>query len=133
KWCARTAQAAVRRSPGWAIVLLAAASLAPLPSVTASAAEPDGEAASAGVSAQDVYAPPRSDGQIQAGHAQGQIWLLAGEPRQATVTVQVGDQGVLVVDTGVREMAKALLAQIQRLAQAGSTDQRAIRYVIDTD
>ena len=81
----------------------------------------------------DVYAPAQGDGQIHPLHAQGQIWLMAGEPGQSNVAVQVGTQGVLVVDTGTQPMAGKLLEQIQQLARQHGGDQRAIRYVVDTD
>lgn len=114
-------------------IVMATASLAALPYAAASAAEPNGEAAQSGTPAQDVYAPPRTDGHIQPYQAQGQVWLMAGEPREVGVAVQIGNQGVLVVDTGVNDMAKDLLQQIQRLDQEKGGDQKAIRYVIDTD
>jgi glyoxylase-like metal-dependent hydrolase (beta-lactamase superfamily II) len=43
------------------------------------------------------------------------------------VTVQVGDEGVLVVDTGVASSTDALVAEIERLAEG-----RPIRYVLNT-
>jgi glyoxylase-like metal-dependent hydrolase (beta-lactamase superfamily II) len=73
------------------------------------------------------------DGTIHVRHVQGNVWLMAGEPGMSNVAVQVGDEGALVVDTGTREMADKLLAQIQRLASEQARDQIAIRYVINTD
>src|SRR5438477_6405506 len=55
----------------------------------------------------------------------GQVYLIAG-PASNTV-VQVGDQGVLVVDTMREQDADALLAEIRKLA--GS---KPIRYVVNT-
>jgi glyoxylase-like metal-dependent hydrolase (beta-lactamase superfamily II) len=81
----------------------------------------------------DVYASAAGDGQIHPWHAQGQIWLMAGEPGQSNVAVQVGNQGVLVVDTGTTAMAGKLLAQIRQLAQRDGGDQKEIRYVVNTD
>ena len=56
------------------------------------------------------YAPPREDGEIHPEHVRGQVWVLTGEPGGSNVVVQVGDQGVFVVDTGTKEMAPKLLA-----------------------
>ncbi len=127
---ARSSLAAVLGVMG---IVMATVSLLALPYANAQAAEPDSDAAQSGSSAQDVYALPRSDGHIQPYQAQGQVWLMAGEPREASVAVQIGNQGVLVVDTGVKDMAKDLLQQIERLDQEKGGDQKAIRYVIDTD
>ncbi len=80
----------------------------------------------------NVYAPPREDGEIHPSHVRGQVWLLTGEPGGANVVVQVGDQGVLVVDTGTKAMAPKLLAQIQRLAQEHAGEHKEIRKVINT-
>ena len=80
----------------------------------------------------NVYAQPRDDGEIHAAHVRGQVWLLTGQPDQANVLVQVGDQGVLVVDTGVGAMAPKLLAQIQRLAQEHGSEHKEIRRIVNT-
>lgn len=59
-------------------------------------------------------------------HVQGGIYLVSGFG--ANVLVQVGSQGILVVDTG-RDVAKdKLLAAIDRLANA-----RPIRYIINSN
>ena len=55
----------------------------------------------------------------------GQVYLIAGPASNAVV--QVGDQGVLVVDTMREQDADALLAAIRTIAGG-----RPIRYVIDT-
>jgi cyclase len=55
----------------------------------------------------------------------GQVYLVAGPVSNAVV--QVGDQGVLVVDTMREQDADALLAEIRKLA-----GNRPIRYVVDT-
>ena len=49
------------------------------------------------------------------------------------MVVQVGDQGVIVVDTGTKAMAPKLLAQIQRLAQEHAGEHKEIRKVINTN
>ncbi len=58
-------------------------------------------------------------------HVQGNVYLLSGAG--GNVTVQVGEDGVLVVDTGLQPMADKLLAAIQKLA-----DGKIIRFVINT-
>jgi glyoxylase-like metal-dependent hydrolase (beta-lactamase superfamily II) len=55
----------------------------------------------------------------------GQVYLVAGPVSNAVV--QIGEQGVLVVDTMRAEDAGALLAEIRKLAGT-----RPIRYVINT-
>jgi glyoxylase-like metal-dependent hydrolase (beta-lactamase superfamily II) len=76
-------------------------------------------------------APPRAAAdapvpEIHTWHVQGNVWLLSGDG--GNVVVQVGEQGVLVVDTGVAAMAGKLLAAIRQLAG----DRKVIRYVINT-
>src|SRR5262245_45699652 len=79
-----------------------------------------------------AYALPRGDGEIHPEHVRGQVWLLTGVPGGSNVIVQAGDQGVLVVDTGTKEMSPKLLAQIQRLAQEHAGEHKEIRKVINT-
>jgi glyoxylase-like metal-dependent hydrolase (beta-lactamase superfamily II) len=56
---------------------------------------------------------------------QGSVWLVnAGA---MNVAVQIGDEGVLVVDTGTEALAGRILAEIQRLAPG-----KPIRYIINT-
>ncbi len=82
-------------------------------------------------------APPAadagSDGAIHPWHVAGNVWLMAGEPGASNVVVQVGDEGVFVVDTGVAAMADKLAAAIKRLAAEKAGDQKEIRWVVDTD
>ena len=56
---------------------------------------------------------------------EGNVYMLVGAG--GNVTVQFGDDGVLVVDTQFEPMADKLLAEIKRLA-----GDRTIRYVINT-
>ncbi len=83
--------------------------------------------------ANNIYAPSRGDGDIHPQHVRGQVWLLSGEPGGANVVAQLGDQGVLVVDTGTKEMSPRLLAQIQKLAQEHAGEHKEIRKVINTN
>ena len=61
---------------------------------------------------------------IETLHVQGNVYMLAGAG--ANVAVQVGEQGVLVVDTGFGEMSGKLLAAIRELSD------KPIRVVVNT-
>ncbi len=74
-----------------------------------------------------------TDGAIHPWHVQGNVWLLAGEPDESNVAVQIGNDGVLVVDTGTQDTAPELLAAIRRLAARYGGQQKAIRWIVDTD
>ena len=67
--------------------------------------------------------PPR-DG-LHALHVKGKVWAIFGAG--ANVTVQMGDEGVLVVDTGTGEMAGQVREEIRKLS-----GDRPIRYVVST-
>jgi len=66
-----------------------------------------------------------SDVEIKSYHVQGNIWLLQGAG--GNVTVQIGDDGVLVVDTQFAETAPKIVDEIKRLAPG-----KIIRYVLNT-
>jgi len=72
-------------------------------------------------------------GRIYPWHARDQVWVLAGEPGESNVTVQVGDEGVVVVDTGAQAEAPALLEQVLLLAEAHAGDQKAIHLIVNTN
>ncbi len=96
--------------------------------------QPAAIAADAPPNAQDAApAAAARAGHIYAMPAQGNVWVMGGEPGESNVAVQVGDEGVLVVDTGVTPLAAQLLAQIKQLAAEKAGDQKEIRIVIDTD
>jgi glyoxylase-like metal-dependent hydrolase (beta-lactamase superfamily II) len=79
------------------------------------------------VSAEPAVIPardPAPDG-IRSMYVKGQIWAIFGAG--GNITVQIGDEGVLVVDTGTAEMAPEVREEIRRLA-----GDRPIRYVITT-
>jgi glyoxylase-like metal-dependent hydrolase (beta-lactamase superfamily II) len=61
---------------------------------------------------------------IETYHVQGNVHMLIGAG--ANVAVQVGDEGVLVVDTGATASREALLAAVKRLSD------RPIRWIINT-
>jgi len=73
-----------------------------------------------------VIPPPeaRPDG-IRSMHVKGNVWAIFGAG--GNVTVQIGDEGVLVVDTGTSEMAASVRDEIRRLA-----GDRPIRYIVNT-
>ncbi len=58
-------------------------------------------------------------------HVQGNVWMLNGGFVNAAV--QIGDEGVLVVDTMVEPLADKMIAEIRKLA-----GDKPIRYVINT-
>jgi cyclase len=58
-------------------------------------------------------------------HVQGNVWMLIGGGVNAAV--QIGDEGVLVVDTMTGPLADKMLAEVRRLA-----GDKPIRYVINT-
>jgi glyoxylase-like metal-dependent hydrolase (beta-lactamase superfamily II) len=62
---------------------------------------------------------------IRSMHVKGNVWAVMGGG--GNVTVQVGDEGVLVVDTGTEQMAGAIRAEIRKIA-----GDKPIRYVINT-
>jgi cyclase len=78
------------------------------------------------VAGQQAAALPSFDAiSVQAFKVQANVYMLAGAG--GNVTVQAGDEGVLVVDTQYEPMADKLLAEIRRIAPG-----KPIRYVINT-
>jgi glyoxylase-like metal-dependent hydrolase (beta-lactamase superfamily II) len=57
-------------------------------------------------------------------HVQGNVWLLAGAA--SNVAVQIGDDGILVVDTGGSETAAEVLDAIRALSD------KPIRWIVNT-
>jgi glyoxylase-like metal-dependent hydrolase (beta-lactamase superfamily II) len=76
--------------------------------------------AAAVLAAGAVHAQPS----IESFHVQGNVHVLLGAG--ANVAVQVGEEGVLVVDTGASASREALLAAIRRLSDG------PIRWIINT-
>src|SRR5580692_6523308 len=56
---------------------------------------------------------------------QGNIYMLAGAG--GNITLQLGDTGVLVVDTGLAPMSDKVIAEIRKLSK------KPLRYVVNTD
>jgi len=61
---------------------------------------------------------------IEAFHVQGNVYMLVGAG--PNVAVQIGDEGVLVVDTGAATTREPLLAAIRRLSA------KPIRWIVNT-
>jgi cyclase len=55
---------------------------------------------------------------------QGNIYMLVGAG--GNITVQIGNQGVLLVDTGLAQNSEGVLAEVRKLSS------RPIRYIINT-
>jgi cyclase len=65
-----------------------------------------------------------NDGEIHVLRAQGNVYMLLGAG--GNVAVQIGDEGVMFVDTGTAQMSDKLLAAVKKLSE------RPIRHVINT-
>ena len=81
----------------------------------------------------DVSVPPRAvpplvvvpEGEVRSIHVQGNVWMLASASGNAAV--QIGDDGVLVVDTMTEGLADKMVAEIRKLA-----GNKPIRWIINT-
>src|SRR5689334_18080770 len=62
---------------------------------------------------------------VQSYRVQGNVWLI--HTPASNVAVQIGDDGVLVVDTATAAYADQVLAEIRRLANG-----KTIRYIVTT-
>lgn len=78
-----------------------------------------------------IAAPPPGDANgdtapdgLHVVHVQGSVYMLVGAG--GNITVQAGDEGVLIVDTGVAARADAVLAAIGRISD------KPIRIIINT-
>ena len=67
-------------------------------------------------------APPPPELVIE--HLRGNLYMIGGDG--GNVTVQIGEQGVLIVDSGFAQNAQALLAQIRKLSD------KKIDYIVNT-
>jgi cyclase len=56
---------------------------------------------------------------------QGNVYLIAGAG--GNITLQVGENGVFVVDTGIAPMSDQVIAEIRRISK------KPLRYVVNTD
>jgi cyclase len=78
----------------------------------------------AGALPASMRAQQQADNGLEVLHVQGNVYMLAGAG--GNVTLQVGDEGILVVDTGNAAMAEAVLAEIREMSSL------PIRYVLNT-
>jgi len=62
---------------------------------------------------------------VQSLHVQGNVWMLAGGFVNAAV--QIGSDGVLVVDTMTEALAEPMIAEVKRLA-----GDKPIRWIVNT-
>ena len=73
--------------------------------------------------------PPKLEapapGEVEILPVQGSVYMIAGAG--GTITVQAGEQGVLMVDTGTAAMSDKVIAAVQSLAKG-----RPLRYIINT-
>jgi glyoxylase-like metal-dependent hydrolase (beta-lactamase superfamily II) len=74
--------------------------------------------------AERTPAPDYSKAQVHILPVRGNIYMLAGAG--GNITVQTGNDGVLVVDTGLAPMSEKVLAAIRSLSD------KPLRYIIDT-
>lgn len=78
-------------------------------------------------SAQTVW-PPRlsapAPGEVQVLPVQGNVHMIVGAG--GNITVQAGDDGILLVDTGVASMSQKVLAAIRTISR------RPLRYIVNT-
>jgi cyclase len=69
-------------------------------------------------------AQPAGDAELHTLHVQGNVYMLVGAG--GNIAVQVGDDGVLLVDTGLAANADKVVAAIKTLSN------KPIRYIINT-
>jgi cyclase len=74
--------------------------------------------------AQQNPAPQMQSAELHTLHVQGNVYMIVGAG--GNVTVQIGDDGILLVDSGLAANADKLLAEVRKLSKA------PIRYLINT-
>src|SRR5580658_3235007 len=72
-----------------------------------------------------IFVPVAFAQQIEVLPVQGNIYMLAGAG--GNITLQLGETGVLVVDTGLPPMSDKVIAEIRKLSK------KPLRYVVNTD
>jgi cyclase len=65
-----------------------------------------------------------NDAEIHVLPVQGNVYMLVGDG--GNITVQIGKEGILLVDTGLAQKSDQLLAQLRKMSD------RPIRYIINT-
>ncbi len=86
-------------------------------------AGPTRAAMTAAAKAAVAKAPP--DMTVTSEHVKGQVWMVTAGGQN--VAVQIGDEGILVVDPGRKELGAAVLAEIRKLG-----GNKPVREVIQT-
>ncbi|HUN74329.1 MAG TPA: MBL fold metallo-hydrolase [Steroidobacteraceae bacterium] len=86
---------------------------------SAAAAQPRAVRATTNTRATDL-----AHSEVHALAVQGSVYMLVGAG--GNITVQIGDDGVLLVDTGLARMSGQVLAAVRKLSE------RPIRYIINT-
>ena len=80
--------------------------------------------AQAPAQAGNASANPAANAEVHLLHVQGNVWMLVGAG--GNITVQVGDDGVLLVDAGLAGTTDKVYAAIKSLSD------KPIRYIINT-
>ena len=70
--------------------------------------------------------PAGNDGQVHILPVRGRVSMLVGAG--GNITVEAGDDGVLIVDAGVASMSDKVLAAIRSISPRGT-----LRYIVNTD
>ena len=70
--------------------------------------------------------PAANDGQVHILPVRGRVSMLVGAG--GNITVEAGDDGVLIVDAGVASMSDKVLAAIRSISPRGT-----LRYIVNTD
>jgi len=92
---------------------------------TGNRAQGAGVGVAAGTAARSLSPDPRSPQEVHALHVQGNVWMLTDGTVNAAV--QIGDEGVLVVDTMGAASADKMVAEIRTLA-----GNKPIRWIVNT-
>ncbi len=82
------------------------------------------EDAATSVGASWTESPHPVNQRIHVQHVRGNVYMLSGAG--GNITLNVGDEGVLLVDTGLAETVDQVLAEVNKLSG------RPVRYIIDT-
>ena len=77
------------------------------------------------ITAQRQGGAPAADAPVRSMHVQGNVWML--HSATANAAIQVGDDGVLVVDTMTEALADSMIAEIRKIA-----GDKPIRWIINT-
>jgi cyclase len=80
------------------------------------------------VAALPLIASAQQNSGLHSLHVQGNVYMLVGAG--GNITVQIADDGVLLVDTGLAQMSDQVLTAVKELAKPVTN--RPIRYIINT-